>query len=145
MLRVIWQRLAAWFCGWLHGGPHFIVGSADRPYLLRWYIIPRNPLFNVYLHKFMRDDDGRALHDHPWFSVSLLLRGRYWEVTPRGRREYQAGAVVVRRATHRHRIQLPGGTPAWTLFLTGPVVREWGFHCPAGFRPRHVFIESGCE
>jgi hypothetical protein len=23
--------------------------------------------------------------------------------------------------------------PALTLFITGPKVREWGFHCPQGF------------
>ena len=24
--------------------------------------------------------------------------------------------------------------PAWSLFITGPVTREWGFHCPQGWR-----------
>jgi hypothetical protein len=23
--------------------------------------------------------------------------------------------------------------PAWTLFITGPRWREWGFHCPQGW------------
>jgi hypothetical protein len=46
--------------------PDFIIGGADNPYLLRWWIIPRNRWCNVYLHKILRDDDPRALHDHPW-------------------------------------------------------------------------------
>ena len=46
--------------------PDFIVGGKDNPYLLRWFVIPRNPVFNIYLHRFLRSDDDRALHDHPW-------------------------------------------------------------------------------
>lgn len=50
-----------WLRRLITGQPHQIIPSADDPYLLRWYIIP----LNVYLHKFMRSDDDRALHDHP--------------------------------------------------------------------------------
>lgn len=39
----------------------------------------------------------------------------------------------LRRATFTHRIELTNG-PVWTLFLTGPKVREWGFHCPQEWR-----------
>lgn len=45
--------------------PDFYIGGNANPYLLRWWVIPRNRFFNVYLHKFLRDDDDRALHDHP--------------------------------------------------------------------------------
>lgn len=61
--------------------PDFVIGGAERPYLLRWWLIPRNPVFNVYLHQFMRSDDDRALHDHPWANCSVLLRGAYTEHT----------------------------------------------------------------
>ena len=70
--------------GWLRRllscEPHFIIGGRHRPYLLRWYLIPRNRFFNLYLHKFLRDDDDRALHDHPWWFASLILRGGYTEI-----------------------------------------------------------------
>lgn len=62
--------------------PDFIVGNADNPYLLRWWVIPRNPWFNIYLHKFLRDDDDRALHDHPWASCSIILNHGYIEWYP---------------------------------------------------------------
>lgn len=66
-------------------GPDFVIGGHERPYLLRWRLLPRNPVFNVYLHQFLRSDDDRALHDHPWlFNVSLLLRGPYIEWVPAG-------------------------------------------------------------
>jgi hypothetical protein len=45
--------------------PDFVIGG-DSPYMLRWWIIPRNKFFNIYLHRFLRSDDDRALHDHPW-------------------------------------------------------------------------------
>jgi len=41
--------------------PDFVIGgdarTHDVAYLLRWYLIPRNPLFNAYLHLFLRSDD----------------------------------------------------------------------------------------
>ncbi len=128
-----WKRWKKWLLGWLNWEPHFVVGSADRPYLLRWYLVPRNDWFNLYVHKFLRDDDDRALHDHPWWSLSVLLRGRYVEQTAGGRKAYGPGAVIVRQASHTHRIELPRGKPCWTLFITGRRVREWGFHCPQGW------------
>lgn len=60
--------------------PDKIIGEDHDPYLLRWHLIPRNKFFNIYLHKFMRSDDDRALHDHPWsWNISLLIKGAYIE------------------------------------------------------------------
>jgi hypothetical protein len=113
--------------------PDFIIGGPDDPYMLRWYVIPRNRWFNVYLHKFLRDDDDRALHDHPWVSLSFALSGEYIEHTDDYIKRRRRGSIVFRRATHSHRIELVRkdgkAMPAWTLFLTGPKVREWGFDC----------------
>ncbi|QDH70875.1 hypothetical protein [Marilutibacter alkalisoli] len=129
-------------------GPDFVVGGAEDPYLLRWYLIPRNPLFNIYLHCFLRDDDDRALHDHPWFWCSVLLRGTYVEHTIaaggiHSRRKRRAPSIKVSSPWRAHRIELERAPayrmavgsvgpslPAWTLFITGPRIRSWGFHCP---------------
>jgi hypothetical protein len=117
--------------------PDFIIGGRERPYMFRWWVIPRNRWFNIYLHQFLRSDDDRALHDHPWWNVSVLLRGAYTEhmvkaggVNVRVRRA--AGAVKARGATFAHRIELTDGA-CWTLFITGPRIRSWGFHCPGGW------------
>jgi hypothetical protein len=120
--------------------PDFIIGGAARPYMLRWFVIPRNPWFNIYLHKFVRDDDDRAFHDHPWRSSAIVLRGAYIEHDHRGRRIYFAGAVRIRSATYCHRVELIDGKPCWTLFFTGPRLREWGFHCPQGWRHWKDFV-----
>lgn len=113
--------------------PDFIIGEPEKPYLLRWWIIPRNRWFNVYLHMILRDDDDRALHDHPWWNISMILSGAYREVMPLRTVLRKAGSIVFRRPTAAHRLEVAKG-PVWTLFITGPRVREWGFHCPQGWR-----------
>mgnify|MGYP006972424590 CR=1 FL=1 len=115
--------------------PDVVIGGAARPYLLRWHVIPRNPIFNVYLHCFLRSDDDRAHHDHPWlFNISRILRNAYTQhtITAGGtliRRIYVAGDWLFRWWAAPHRIELHRG-PCWTLFITGPKVRSWGFYCP---------------
>ena len=145
--------------------PDYIVGIDDPigPYLLRWYITPWRGWYrhineaqrtrwqrlavwismrlpNIYLHKFLRSDDDRALHDHPWAWASLLLRGSYVEHTIAGggihRRHVRApGSLKVASPCAAHRVELwdldgTGPKPCWTLFFTTPILREWGFHCP---------------
>lgn len=136
------RSLKKWFFGWMRGGPHFRVGDPKAPYMLRWYVLPRNDWINVYIHKFMRDDDDRALHDHPWPSLSILIKGRYVEEYPAGvRTTYTLGSIKYRSAEYAHRIELPWG-PAWTLFITGPRVRDWGFHCPKRWVPWQEFVDQ---
>lgn len=118
----------------------FIIGNSDNPYLIRWYIIPRNRWFNIYLHKFLKDDYDEALHDHPWYSLSFLLKGQYREITRNGVRIFKAGSVIYREAEYAHRIELIDNKTCWTLFLTGPEVREWGFLCPKGWRHWKEFV-----
>lgn len=127
----------------------FAIGGDDDPYCLRWWVIPRNRVFNIYLHRFLRDDDDRALHDHPWFNCSIPLQNGYLEqrfrhpwqdgwllpVTDTVARE--PGSVTFRRASTPHRVVLKRDAqrhpiPAWSLFITGPIVRRWGFVCPGG-------------
>jgi hypothetical protein len=128
--------------------PDCVIGPPDAPYLRRWWLIPRNRWFNVYLHQILRDDDDRALHDHPWWNVSILLSGGYLEWRSHAwsmgidvvwRR---AGSVVFRRAKTAHRLTLGyDKVPCWSLFITGPVVREWGFHCPKGWVHWRKFVK----
>lgn len=153
------KRFADWLILWvLRRAPDFIIGGHERPYLRRWWLIPRNPIFNVYVHQFLRSDDDRALHCHPWANASLILRGRYTEHTIAAGGVHQhrvlaAGAWKIRfSGRHAHRIELTDG-PCWTLFLTGPRYRNWGFHCPNRWVPWQEFtapddaggIGRGCD
>jgi hypothetical protein len=151
-------------------GPHKIIGPVDDPYMLRWFIFRFSKLPRIYIHKFMRSDDDRGLHDHPWWFISIILRGSYFEIRPDNGLNYRkAGSVAFRRATDRHRVVLEADfdsdgkltrpKPVWTLFITRPVVRIWGFWCekqdeykypfgmettvPERFIPAHGF--DGCD
>lgn len=148
--------------------PDLVIGETHRPYLRRWYVWPRNRWCNLYLHQILRSDDDRALHDHPWWNASLILAGIYIEHTIAAggvhrRTPRDAGTLVVRGARRAHRLEVPelswlppdcdrdGGV--WTLFLTGPRLRAWGFHCPGGWRAWQDFtagdhgerIGRGCD
>jgi len=99
-------------------------------YLKRWWLIPRNKWFNIYLHRFEGSDDDRALHDHPWWSVSFKLKGSITEHLPMGRQRVIRWMLpYVRNPWALHRIELTSDT-CWTLFITGRRVRNWGFKTP---------------
>ena len=145
-----WQRLSQ------SRPPDFIVGEEPKPYLRRWWVIPRNALFNIYLHQFLRSDDDRALHDHMYFNVSFILEGMYIEHTiAQGgvsyQKSYHIGNLRFRLPWTAHRIEVD--SPCWSLFITGPRIRQWGFHCPKGWRHWKEFVSDrdygkigkGCE
>lgn len=133
--------------------PDQLIGADNPPtYLTRWYLLPRNRFFNVYLHHFGRSDDDRAHHTHPWlFNVSLVLRGMLVEhVIERGglvrKHVLLPGSLRFRWGASPHRLELPHGWTAWTLFITGPRVREWGFLCgERGFVHWERFTAPGRE
>lgn len=129
--------------------PHQIIGPDNDPYMLRWFVLPKNPWFKVYVHKFLRSDEERALHDHPWSFVSMILKGEYLEYTPQGPNPHRRTrwSIAHRESTHRHRVALingfnPDGSyglqPCWTLVVCGPHVREWGFWC-------HDWVSDGVQ
>lgn len=127
----------------LERAPDFIIGPHDAPYLRRWWIIPRNRWFNIYLHNFLKSDDDRALHDHMYVNASILLKGHYREHTKRGAFMRKCWRVYLRLPSTAHRVEiLPDCPSVWTLFITGPRVREWGFHCPKGWRHWKDFVSD---
>lgn len=53
-------------------------------YMNRYWLRPPAPgrRWPIRIHQTLRSDHERALHDHPWNNISIVLRGGYWEVTP---------------------------------------------------------------
>lgn len=131
--------MLAWSRGKLQLPPDFVIGD---DYLRRWWVIPRNPYANVYLHEILHSDDDRALHDHPWDNRTFVLEGGYIEHTPQGIFERKAGDIIERKATDAHRLEVPTGGRAVSIFMTGPIIRDWGFHCPQGWRHWREFVDS---
>lgn len=182
LARLIYRRLKPR----LSTPPDVVIGGTEHPYLLRWYITPWSRYYrsisfdnltrwqrfvrslpNVYLHWFLRSDDPRALHDHPWNWGSFLLEGEYSELCFMGqggdrystvytRQRIQAGSLRFSGGAKAHRIELTPypmvegqvgarEMPCVTLFMTGHLYRIWGFHCPKGWIPFYRFTKPGAQ
>ena len=124
-------------------------------YMQRWHIRRKAGRHNLYLHRYDGSDDDRALHDHPWASIGIVLWGSLFEVTAKENQETQRRLWPLipkfRSATYSHRIELKSRY-AYTLFFTFPKYREWGFHCPKGWIHWKEFTDKsgqktgrGCE
>lgn len=115
-------------------------------YLRRWRVFS-TPWFGVFVHKIVRPDNDRELHDHPWPFVSFVLRGGYVEQVPcRPCVDCEVDRHVrlfnAKLATSRHRITWLYRVPTWTLVLHGPRIREWGFYTRDGWVQWQEFIEQ---
>lgn len=118
-----------------------IIGDPANPLLVRWIVIRHPGFAGIFLHKLCRSDHDRALHDHPWGFVSLILKGGYEEIhrseviwSSTGfpldwyneRLVHKPGAILFRPALWRHRVII-GDKPSWNLIFVGPKYRRWGF------------------
>jgi hypothetical protein len=141
------------------------IGPEDCPYLRRWFV--QTPVGTARIHLFMRSDDDRALHDHPWSFTTLVLRGGYVDVTEcppcegngrvggagtwpdcgacggsgERRERLRPGMMRHRPALHRHRVECIPGQTSLTLVVSGPKVRTWGFWPGGRFVPWRKFID----
>lgn len=137
------EGLQSWAQDVMLRKPDFVIGNPERPYMRRWWVVPRNAWCNVYLHEILRSDDDRALHDHVGDNTSFIIEGEYDEVLPDNRVwpnlgthtiRRAAGETVYRQADWPHRLEVPEGVErVLSLFIVGPKIREWGFHCPNGW------------
>lgn len=103
--------------------------ESNEPYLTRYYLFLKDRKwfpFNIFVHNFHKSDPD-DLHDHPWPFITIILKGGYWEHTPKGKFWRGAGKINWAKSTALHRVELEPGVDTWTLFIPGPSVREWGF------------------
>lgn len=127
------------------------IASDDGDFMTRWSLLPSNKFFNIHLQKrFANDPNDIYLHDHPYWNVSLVLRGGYVEfvkadptigdVSSRNMFAHwrPAGSIIFRRAADAHRILV--GDVSWSIWITGPVCRRWGFHLPGGWVHWRKFV-----
>lgn len=116
---------------WLFN-PYPANSSGQRP----WWHFP----ISIRLHRIMRHDGDRDLHDHPWNARTIILRGEYDEI--RLERPFkacfdfeqvdvshrrQAGDTAPLRFGEYHRITRVSDGGVWTLFVTGRYRGTWGF------------------
>lgn len=113
------------------------LGRPDCPYLRRWVL--DLGLFSLRVHHWLASDDQRYAHDHPWWFVTLCLAGGYWDLGERGTYRARRGSVRYFGSSHRHMVKVdPGG--CWTLLLTGPERRVWGFWVNGRFWRRNKYF-----
>lgn len=115
---------------------HEHLGKIECPYLERWVL--NLGLFSIRLHHWLASDDQRHFHDHPWWYVSLVLRGSYVDKHANGETMRRTGSVKFFRSTHRHSVIID--RPCWTLLLTGSESRTWGFWVNGRFRKRNKYF-----
>lgn len=107
------------------------LGLPSCPYLIRWRF--ETPWGSVRLHHWLGPDDDRAFHDHPWWFWTFILHGGYTDRSLAGDDHLHAGMMRYRPALHQHTV-IPDPQGAWTLLITGPPVRSWGFWLNGKFR-----------
>lgn len=108
-------------------------------YMHRYYLFLKDRKyfpFNVTLHKIVKSDDP-IFHDHPWPYATIILKGGYYEWTPKFnalgervgaiRKWRGPGSVILRTSKAYHYLEVPENGSATTLFFMGPQFKEWGF------------------
>lgn len=120
---------------WEFLGPPLVLIDENngREFLKRWRLV-QTPWFSVFIHRMQVPDPGFDLHDHPWAFLSVVLVGGYQEIKAATRRtwaqhkrhrgRWSVGGI---RLDECHRVASLDRTPTWTLIVTGPTRRRWGF------------------
>ena len=149
------RQLCKWVAARL---PMAVIRRSDgQPYLFRYYIW-QGRRYSLYLHHFVASDPDPELHDHPGkWAVGLILVGGYHEqrlrttwapysnpwslrsTTETVTRRLRPGQINVVRGADFHRVLLEPGKDAWTIFVRGPRVKDWGFLQPDG--SKRVVVE----
>lgn len=129
--KVPWYRRLAGRAPWRA----YSTLGPDNPYLTRYKVL-ETFLGNIYIHNFGRSDAAGALHDHPWYFFHVIVEGGYmegvWEDEQLVLYPRCTGYWAFHKATFQHRVELgyANGKPVtniWTLVITGPKIRTWGF------------------
>jgi hypothetical protein len=144
------------------------LGVKECPYAYRWML--NLGLFSVRVHHWVRSDDKRYFHDHPWAFITIILKGGYTDVSWRGdidglkkdisarhgnltlsddkkyiveKDTVIAGNWRYRPSSHRHYVDVPKGG-CWSLLFCSYPVRNWGFWVNGKFyRPLRFFSRHG--
>ena len=122
------------------------LGLQECPYLIRWTLILFG--YSFRLHHWLRSDDNRFYHDHSCDLISIIIKGKYYNVMPDENGDpfyYPAVAWKPRfmKAEQRHWLSIPR-EGAWTILLCSCPYRKWGFWVNNHlWRPLRYFSKYG--
>lgn len=148
MLKLIAKLIALpvvadWLIRRAQRTPYFHIKDEDGSvYMERYWLFNPYPTGNdgggrrwgdwmpsIRIHRIMREDRDRHLHDHPWNARAFILSGWYFEVRPNvpGYIVRLPGQTATLRFGEYHRIAKVSPAGAWTLFVTRRKRGTWGF------------------
>lgn len=146
------------------------LGYDDNPYLIRWTFVFFG--YSIRIHHWIKSDDNRFFHDHSADLLSIVLKGKYYNVKPREKDRNPSDiledgkenrlfcpvegifnsvknflrlnkSVWLSKAEDRHYLSIPKGG-AWTLMLEGKPRHKWGFYVNGHkWRPLRYFHKYG--
>lgn len=139
------------------------LGDQNSPYLIRWTIILFG--YSIRIHHWIKSDDNRFFHDHSSDLLSVVLKGKYWNVkpiddnkNPNNNEKYYyvegifnsfnnffhaSKSIWFSKAIDKHYLKIPKGG-AWTLMFEGKPYHKWGFYVNGHkWRPLRYFNKYG--
>jgi hypothetical protein len=115
------------------GLPTDLITIDGQPYLERFFLLGSARSQGSARYHHILSSDPQDMHDHPWDFITTILSGSYVETTTDSECEYGPGSVLVRRAEHLHRLTI--SSPVWTMVVTSPARRSWGYQVGARWVP----------
>lgn len=121
------------------------LGEVHCPYAYRWVFIFFG--YSIRIHKWLRSDDSRYLHNHSWFFLTFVLRGSYTDVSMKDNIIYKDTLkrfnFRYRPANHLHYVEVPK-EGCLTILITGRPLQKWGFWVDGRIkRPLKYFHKYG--
>ena len=143
------------------------LGYPECPYLVRWTFLAFG--YSMRIHHWIKSDDNRYFHDHSADLLSIVLKGRYWNVKPiikdlppihngvNNSKWFQVEGIFnswwnffhmgrsiwFSKAEDQHYLSIPEGG-AWTLMFEGKPRHKWGFYVHGRkWRPLRYFHKFG--
>ena len=129
------------------------MGNIDDPYLIRWTFSFFG--YSIRFHHWIGSDNTLHFHDHSCNLISMILKGKYYNVVPedlsdscpdvsRCRKiEVKAFRPWRVKATSLHYLEIPK-EGAWTLLIQGKPYNPWGFYVNGKkWRPLRYFHKFG--
>jgi hypothetical protein len=107
----------------------------------RRYRLLQTPWCAVYIHRIMKSDEDKHMHDHPWGFYSFILEGAYKEITclapdfdlnnPK-ELTYYSGNLAHHTAEDCHKLTLISSSVLTLVFVYGKR-RVWGYQTEQGW------------
>lgn len=108
--------------------PHDDIVIDGQQYMRRWWIV-RTRFFEARIHYTSSADVGEHVHDHPFDFITIVMKGTYDEYLASAELvRHRRGVPFFRQAEVAHAIDKISQGGVWSLVLTGPRRREWGFY-----------------